>query len=72
MQRVGFDLDVRVYDGKHAAHTRVHVVLRDENDNAPTIGEPRHFTLDEAGPVGARIGRLSVVDPDFGGRDEHM
>ena len=53
------------FDFRETTHA-VRVLVEDENDCTPTLGEPLAFRLPENEPVGSHIGALSAHDCDAG------
>ncbi|CAI2294435.1 unnamed protein product [Caenorhabditis sp. 36 PRJEB53466] len=64
VQRDGFDLRLRVSDGRHDAEAAVHVALVDRNDHAPIIHGATEHRIREDVPVGFRLGRYTTSDKD--------
>lgn len=64
MQRDGFTLGVRVYDGRYYATTKLHIQLEDRNDNPPVIKGPQHVQLPEDAGRGHQVARFTVRDAD--------
>lgn len=63
-QRDGFNIGVRVYDGRFYATTRLRIRLEDRNDNAPIITGPQKAQVFEDAPRGTIIAKFSVFDAD--------
>uniref|UniRef100_A0A915AWG2 Cadherin domain-containing protein n=1 Tax=Parascaris univalens TaxID=6257 RepID=A0A915AWG2_PARUN len=63
-QRDGFNIGVRVYDGRFYATTRLRIRLEDRNDNAPVITGPQKAQVFEDAPRGTIIAKFGVFDAD--------
>jgi hypothetical protein len=70
-QQNGFNVVVRVTDGRHDAKTKIFVKLRDVNDNPPRVEGPKERTLSEDVRVGTIVAKFTAKDDDFGGKDTH-
>uniref|UniRef100_A0AC35FWD7 Cadherin domain-containing protein n=1 Tax=Panagrolaimus sp. PS1159 TaxID=55785 RepID=A0AC35FWD7_9BILA len=44
-QRNGFELDIRVFDGKFYATTKIRIEIEDINDSAPIITGPKQTSI---------------------------
>uniref|UniRef100_A0A914C6R2 Cadherin n=1 Tax=Acrobeloides nanus TaxID=290746 RepID=A0A914C6R2_9BILA len=69
-QKNGFDLQVRVFDGRFDATTWVQIKLEDRNDNVPTISGPKTSRVLEDVDRGHLIANFTATDIDFGDRIE--
>jgi hypothetical protein len=45
LQRNGFELDIRVFDGKFYATTKIRIEIEDINDSAPVIAGPKQTSI---------------------------
>ncbi|CAB3408176.1 unnamed protein product [Caenorhabditis bovis] len=63
-QRLGFDLRIRVNDGRHNAETSAHVSVLDRNDHAPVIHGAGEHTLREDAAPGTVLGVYTTTDRD--------
>ncbi|CDW56179.1 Cadherin C and Laminin G 2 and Cadherin domain co ntaining protein [Trichuris trichiura] len=67
LQRNGFNLTVRVSDGRFTSKADVYLRLLDENDNAPEFVDPPHMvSIREDAPVGRLVVWFRVRDKDAG------
>lgn len=64
-QRPGFNLTVRVTDGRYFASAPVHLTLLDQNDNAPKIHPAPNVFLREDVRIGTNVTRFTATDPDL-------
>ncbi|KHN83505.1 Cadherin-related hmr-1, partial [Toxocara canis] len=63
-QRDGFNIGVRVYDGRYYATTRLLIRLEDRNDNAPIVSGPQRAQVFEDAPRDTVVAKFSVFDAD--------
>uniref|UniRef100_A0A914VF49 Neural-cadherin n=1 Tax=Plectus sambesii TaxID=2011161 RepID=A0A914VF49_9BILA len=68
-QRDGFRLEVKVFDGKFSATTKLFVKVDDRNDNAPEIHGPARANVSEDAARGALVARFTTFDKDLDGKD---
>ncbi|VDD96463.1 unnamed protein product [Enterobius vermicularis] len=63
-QRRGFNIAVRVYDGRHEASTKLRIQLEDVNDNPPECFGPKRKDVSEGADRGTQIGQITCIDRD--------
>ncbi|VDN86603.1 unnamed protein product [Brugia pahangi] len=64
IQRDGFTLGIRVYDGRYYATTKLYIELQDRNDNPPVINGPQYVQLHEDAWLGKEVAKFTVQDAD--------
>ncbi|XP_039647055.1 protocadherin Fat 3a isoform X7 [Perca fluviatilis] len=66
-QRSFFNLTVQATDGTNTAYTQVHIIVMDNNDNAPIFSQPTYdVTISEDTPSDTEVVQVLALD-----RDEH-
>ncbi|XP_028429145.1 protocadherin Fat 3 [Perca flavescens] len=66
-QRSFYNLTVQATDGTNTAYTQVHIIVMDNNDNAPIFSQPTYdVTISEDTPSDTEVVQVLALD-----RDEH-